>query len=98
MKGKNLNEVDIENIDEGVRIPGVTATHPLTGKEIPIFVTSYVHGSYGTGAIMGVPFHDERDCAFALANELEIVQVISEAGMMCNCADLSGMEWEAAKV
>jgi len=70
----------------------VTATHPLTRKDIPIFVTSYVHGSYGTGVVMGVPFHDERDCAFALKNELEIVQVISEAGTMCNCGDLSGMD------
>lgn len=47
--------------------------HPLTGEAIPIFVTSYVHADYGTGAIMGVPFHDERDCAFALANDLALI-------------------------
>ena len=70
----------------------------MTGKDIPIFVTSYVHASYGTGAIMGVPFHDERDCAFALANDIEIVQIISDQGTMCNCADLTGMELQAAKV
>ena len=41
-----------------------------------MYITTYVLKDYGTGAIMGVPFHDERDCAFALRNDIEMVQVI----------------------
>ena len=47
--------------------------HPLTGKPLPIFITSYVHNGYGKGAVMGVPLHDERDMAFALKNNLDMV-------------------------
>jgi leucyl-tRNA synthetase len=47
--------------------------HPFTGEEIPIFATTYVLSDYGTGAIMGVPLHDERDCAFALKNNLAMI-------------------------
>lgn len=63
-----MRSVDLDNIDSGIQLEGVSCKHPLTGKELPVFVTSYVHADYGTGAIMGVPFHDDRDCAFALAN------------------------------
>jgi len=51
----------LKNIDRGIRVPNLTAEHPITGKKIPIFVTSYVHADYGSGSIMGVPAHDERD-------------------------------------
>jgi leucyl-tRNA synthetase len=51
----------------------VKAIHPLTYEELPIYVTSYVINDYGTGAIMGVPFHDEKDCAFALENDITLV-------------------------
>lgn len=46
------------------------AIHPLTGRAVPVFLTTYVLNDYGTGSIMGVPFHDERDCAFALKNNI----------------------------
>ena len=55
---------------------GSYALHPFTGKEIPIWVSDYVLMSYGTGAIMAVPAHDERDFAFAQKYNLEILQVI----------------------
>lgn len=58
-------------------LEAVAVCHPLTGKSLPVFVTSYVHADYGTGAIMGVPFHDERDQAFALANELTMIEMVS---------------------
>ena len=55
---------------------GRSVTNPVNGEEIPVFVADYVLMEYGTGAIMAVPAHDERDHAFALAHELEIRRVI----------------------
>ncbi|MCX2977648.1 leucine--tRNA ligase [Candidatus Marimicrobium litorale] len=57
---------------------GLTATHPLTGEPIPIWVANFVLMSYGSGAVMSVPAHDERDHAFACKYQLPIVQVIDK--------------------
>jgi len=59
---------------------GVTATHPLTGKEVPVWVANFVLMSYGSGAVMSVPGHDQRDWEFATRYGLPIVQVIEPAG------------------
>lgn len=66
----------IEGIKTGADT-GAKAVHPLTGAEIPIWIADYVLMGYGTGAIMAVPAHDERDHAFAKAKELPIVQVVA---------------------
>ena len=60
----------------GVRLDGLTAKNPLTGKEIPIFISDYVMMGYGTGAIMAVPAHDQRDYEFAKKFGVEIIEVI----------------------
>ena len=60
----------------GVRIDGLTATNPITGKEIPIYIADYVMMGYGTGAIMAVPAHDTRDYEFAKKFGIEIIPVI----------------------
>jgi leucyl-tRNA synthetase len=60
----------------GVEIKGIKAVNPATGGEIPVFVADYVLASYGTGAIMAVPAHDERDFEFAKKFELPIIKVI----------------------
>jgi len=57
---------------------GAHAIHPFTNKEIPIYISEYVLSGYGTGAIMAVPAHDERDHAFAKKFGLEIIQVIAD--------------------
>ena len=61
---------------------GAYATNPLTGKQIPIYTADYVLGAYGTGAIMAVPAHDERDFEFAKKFNLPIVQVVSKDGSL----------------
>jgi leucyl-tRNA synthetase len=59
---------------------GLTVTHPLTGADVPVWVGNYVLMSYGDGAVMGVPGHDERDFAFAKKYALDILQVIHVDG------------------
>jgi leucyl-tRNA synthetase len=60
---------------------GLTVTHPLTGKPVEVWVGNYVLMSYGDGAVMGVPAHDERDFAFALKYQLPIQQVVASKGV-----------------
>ena len=67
---------------------GLTVTHPLTGEAVPLWVGNYVLMSYGDGAVMGVPAHDERDFAFALKYGLPIVQVVHVDGQ-----DYSFTQW-----
>ncbi len=61
---------------------GALAVHPFTGEKVPIWVADYVLGGYGTGAVMAVPGHDERDFAFAKAFDLPIVEVVSPDGAL----------------
>ncbi|MBQ6245765.1 MAG: leucine--tRNA ligase, partial [Kiritimatiellae bacterium] len=64
----------------GVKLGGVPGVDPANGREIPIFISDYVLASYGTGAIMAVPAHDQRDWDFAKAFGLPIIQVVSPDG------------------
>ena len=71
---------------------GVLAVHPLTGAKVPIWVGDYVLGSYGTGAVMAVPAHDERDFEFAKKYSLPIVEVISPDGELHDGLDAAFVE------
>ena len=77
-----LSEVDRQSTDRpktGVPI-GATAVNPVDGREVPVWIADYVLASYGTGAVMAVPGHDERDFAFAAAHELPVRRVILGEG------------------
>jgi len=76
LRKSDIDRTDLNKDKTGVRIDGLVAINPANGKEIPVFVADYVLITYGTGAIMGVPAHDERDFEFALKYDLPIVQVI----------------------
>lgn len=69
-----------EKVKTGVCLVGVLAKNPATGESIPVYVADYVLAGYGTGAIMAVPAHDERDFVFAKTFGLPVVQVISSEG------------------
>jgi leucyl-tRNA synthetase len=60
----------------GIKLEGVMAINPVNQKEVPIFIADYVLASYGTGAIMAVPAHDQRDYEFAKKYNLEIKEVV----------------------
>ena len=88
----------------GVKLEGVRGVNPVNGKEIPIFISDYVLVSYGTGAIMAVPAHDDRDWAFAKKFGCEIIEVVrggdiekdaftlkDDTGIMVNSDFLNGM-------
>jgi leucyl-tRNA synthetase len=114
-KVQQLSTVDRTSTElekEGIFI-GSYAVNPVNGEEVPIWITNYVIMDYGTGAVMGVPAHDERDFAFAQKYGLPIKAVISpsgenisgetmtdayvEAGLMINSAPFDGMENTKAK-
>lgn len=75
---------------------GKVVINPLTGKEIPIWVANYVLADYGTGAVMGVPAHDERDNDFAVKYSFDIIPVIDENDKMINSQEFNGMTKEEA--
>lgn len=93
----------------GVELKGLTAINPATGQEIPIWISDYVLMTYGTGAIMAVPGHDERDWEFAKKFDLPIVEVVAggdvekeaytdtESGILVNSGFLNGLEVADAK-
>ena len=76
----DLERTELNKEKTGVRLAGVMGVNPVNGDEIPIFISDYVLASYGTGAIMAVPAHDERDFDFAKVFDLPIVQVVAAAG------------------
>ena len=90
---------------------GCYATNPLSGAKIPVYTADYVLGAYGTGAIMAVPAHDERDFAFAKTFGIDVIQVVAkkgkpqgelkeaytEAGVAVSSGFLDGLETQEAK-
>ncbi|MBT4495217.1 leucine--tRNA ligase [bacterium] len=72
----NLERTDLNKEKSGIKLKGLIAINPANDKEIPIYIADYVLTNYGTGAIMAVPAHDERDYEFAKKYNLEIIDVI----------------------
>ena len=73
----DFERTELNKDKTGVKLDGVAAINPVNGKQIPIFVSDYVLMGYGTGAIMAVPAHDDRDWAFAKKFGCEIIEVVS---------------------
>ena len=72
----DMERTELNKEKTGVKLQGVRGINPVNGKEIPIFISDYVLATYGTGAIMAVPAHDDRDWAFAKAFGCEIIEVV----------------------
>ncbi len=99
------DRLDATKEKTGVKLEGITATNPANEESIPVYIADYVLGGYGTGAIMAVPAHDERDFAFATKFDIAITQVIAgnsglpfiEGGILKNSEEFDGMDSEEAK-
>ncbi len=104
-KKSEFERTEVAKDKTGVEIKGIRAVNPVNGKEIPVWVSDYVLMTYGTGAIMAVPAHDERDWAFAKKFNLPIIEVVSggknvqeeaytdvEDGVMVNSGFLTGLK------
>ena len=101
----DLERTELNKEKTGVCLDGVRAVNPVNGREIPIFISDYVLSTYGTGAIMAVPAHDDRDWEFAKKFGCEIIEVVSggedvqkaaftakdETGVLVNSDFLNGL-------
>lgn len=108
-KKSDFERTEMSKIKTGVQLNGLYAINPATGLEIPIWISDYVLMTYGTGAIMAVPGHDERDWEFATKFNLPIVEVISggdikteaytstDSGILVNSGFLNDMEVKGAQ-
>ena len=100
----DLERTELSKEKTGVRLDGIEAVNPVTGDKIPVFVSDYVLITYGTGIVMGVPGHDQRDWEFATTFGLPIIEVVQggditkeaftlkdDTGIMVNSGFLNGM-------
>jgi leucyl-tRNA synthetase len=110
-KRGGVAEVELATMEKKGMPTGLFVTHPLTNEKVPVWVGNYVLITYGDGAVMGVPAHDERDFAFAKKYDLPITQVIdagraysidawqahyADEGVCINSSALNGMDYERA--
>ncbi len=77
-----MDRTELNKGKTGVEVKGIKAINPVNGKEVPVFLGDFVLGDYGTGAVMAVPAHDQRDFEYAKEHNLEIIKVIE-------CGDIS---------
>ena len=108
-KKSEFERAELNHEKTGVRVEGLMAINPVNNKEITIWVSDYVLMSYGTGAIMAVPGHDQRDWEFATTFGLPIIEVVSggdiseaaytqtDTGTMVNSGFLNGLDVDQAK-
>ena len=102
-KKSDFERTELSKDKTGVEVKGIRAINPVTGGEIPVFLSDYVLATYGTGAIMAVPGHDQRDWEFAKKFGLPIIEVVSggdiekkaftdcESGVMVNSGFITGL-------
>ena len=108
-KMKNTSSIDRQKEKSGLSL-GLNVVHPLTGKSVPVWIANFVLMDYGSGAVMAVPAHDDRDWDFAKKYDLEITSVIrpfdgelsldaafTEVGELFNSADFDGMNSKKAQ-
>ncbi|GAB3372342.1 leucine--tRNA ligase [Spongiibacter taiwanensis] len=110
-KSSSVAEADMATMEKKGMAAGIEAIHPITGKTVPVWIANYVLMDYGSGAVMAVPAHDQRDFEFAQKYNLEIKQVIAPAdgaaidlateaftdkGVLVNSSQFDGLDFDGA--
>ncbi len=104
------SEAAMETMEKMGVNSGLTCTHPLTGEDVPIWIANFVLMGYGTGAVMSVPAHDQRDYEFALKYSIPMLEAIkpvkgehditlsafTDKGVLCNSAEFNGLDFDQA--
>ena len=112
-KKSDMDRTELNKGKSGCPLKGIYAINPVNGKEVPIFIGDFVLASYGTGAVMAVPSHDQRDFEYAIAHNIPMIQVIDGADVsehafekqdylgkgckLMNSEEFTGMTVEEAK-
>ena len=76
LKKNDMDRTELNKTKSGCELKGVTCINPVNGKEVRMFIGDFVLASYGTGAVMAVPSHDQRDFEYAVAHDIDMIQVI----------------------
>ena len=84
-KKSEIDRTDASKTKTGCKLQGVYAINPVNGRQVPVFIGDFVLGNYGTGAVMAVPSHDQRDFEYAIAHNIPMIQVI-EGRDVSECA------------
>ena len=79
LKKSDMDRTELNKGKSGCPLKGIYAINPVNGKQVPVFIGDFVLASYGTGAVMAVPTHDQRDFEYAIAHKLDMIQVIEGA-------------------
>jgi len=104
------SEAAMETMEKKGANSGLTCTHPITGDEVPIWIANFVLMGYGTGAVMSVPAHDQRDFEFAQKYAIPMLEVVkpkegehiasesafTDKGVLCNSGEFNGLNFEQA--
>ena len=104
------SEAAMETMEKKGANSGLTCTHPITGEEVPIWIANFVLMGYGTGAVMSVPAHDQRDFEFAKKYAIPMLEVVkpkegehvtsesafTDKGVLCNSGEFNGLNFEQA--
>ena len=104
------SEAAMETMEKKGANSGLTCTHPITGEEVPIWIANFVLMGYGTGAVMSVPAHDQRDFEFAQKYAIPMLEVVkpkegehvtsesafTDKGVLCNSGEFNGLNFEQA--
>lgn len=97
VKKSDMDRTELNKTKSGCRLEGVYAINPVNGKQVPVFIGDFVLASYGTGAVMAVPSHDQRDFEYAQVHNIPMIQVIDGADVSEHAfeAGLSGQGLQA---
>ncbi len=93
LKKNDMDRTELNKTKSGCELKGVTCINPVNGKEVRMFIGDFVLASYGTGAVMAVPSHDQRDFEYAIAHNIEMIQVI-DGDEKLGHVDVSGAAFE----